>query len=370
MLGIKRVLPFAVFTVAFVVFYGCAAGSRVAMSHGGEPVRVLVLDSLVSVTVDDSQLGKSVTVELFSGGEATIAGKKTALPVRFKPVKYILKVEGRPYRGIIEVREGTNGKLIVINEVPVEAYVVGIINNEISSKWNIEAIKAQAVVSRTYVLYQKEKRKGAAYDVASTVMDQVYSGAGKEDSASSKAVKLTEGQVLLYDGRPALTLFHSSAGGRTENSGDVWGDSHDYLRSVKSKYDEDAPNYEWELKVSKTEIAAALNKIGVSVEGVSDIEVEEETRSDRAKVLAVTDDRGRTYYVSGEDLRKALGYSKLKSTLFEVDIDGDAVVFEGRGSGHGVGMSQWGAKGMADAGYSYKKILDHYYPGTRLKKVY
>lgn len=372
----KKTLYITVCFVLALVFVGCASGVS-GIEKSGDVLRVLVLKGATEISMDNVKKSGRVTVETNIEGNVIVNGKNASLPLRFYPSGKAVILNGKPFRGVIEVRRGTHpedgsgSSLMAINEIHVDEYVAGIINNEISSKWHIEAIKAQAVIARTYALFQKEKRKGSLYDLTSTHMDQVYSGADKEDSSVYRAVKDTRGEVVTYDGSPALTVYHSNAGGVTEEASEVWGTGYPYLESVESEYDESGPNYSWELSLTGDRIKDALNKAGYATFEVDSIRVKKKTGTGRVKTIIVEDANGEEFVMTGEDLRKALGYAILRSTLFEVEktSSGD-FRFSGKGSGHGVGLSQWGAKGMAEDGSGYKAILKHYYPGTKLKRVY
>ncbi len=332
-------------------------------------IRILVLEGKAVITVDGAKGSTRLGIEYTGGKTVTINGELKRLPLRFHPKWRFIYIDKRPYRGVVEIREA-KGALIVVNELRLENYIAGIINNEISSKWPLEAIKAQSVIARTYAIYQMEERKDNLFHMTGTYMDQVYTGAAVEDRASFSAVKKTVGEILVYKGQPALTLYHSNAGGVTEFARNVWGADEPYLRSVKSRYDKGAPNYRWELALSKVSLGEKLRAAGYDIGPVRKIKIREYTKTGRVVGLTLEDKEGRIVEVKGESLRKILGYAILRSTLFKVSNNRRGFVFKGRGSGHGVGLSQWGAKGMAEAGAGYKKILRHYYAGTAIKKLY
>jgi len=257
----------------------------------------------------------------------------------------------------------------------METYLVGIINHEISSRWPQDAVKAQAVVSRTYAMYQiKEAQRrndpDSPYDIEGSVLGQVYKGTGAEDAPALEAVQATAGEVITHNGELALTVFHSNAGGRTEASRDVWRRDYQYLTSVASPYDADSPGYAWEFAAPAVELGRLLSAAGYAMGEPASIRIKEQTRSGRVKRLDIKDASGRSVELSGEELRKAVGYSAVRSTIFKVERSGKVFLFKGVGSGHGVGLSQWGAKGMAEKGYSYREILRHYYPGTSIERAY
>ncbi len=371
-MDLKRTRLLFVCLLISLVFFGCAAPgpSRQDKAAGREEmIRVLVLKGTEEIEIRGAEGAGHIRVRHLGGNAVTLNGEKASLPLRFSPSAEFIYIGKRPYRGVLEIYADEDG-LVVIDEMPLEDYLVGIINNEISSKWPIDAIKAQAVVARTYAIYKKRKREGSLYDLTATHMDQVYTGAAVEDAASMLAVMETSGEVLFYDGAPALTVYHSNAGGMTESSKHVWSIDYPYLRAVKSRHDKGAPNFRWELSLSARAIGDMLAGAGYGIGIPRSIKIKEKTPTGRVKALVIRDGQGGELTLSGEELRKVLGYGMLKSTLFRVKKRGSTFTFRGRGSGHGVGLSQWGAKGMAEEGYSYRKILKHYYSGTFIRKIY
>lgn len=336
---------------------------------GGERIRVLIMKGTPSFELKGTDRG-SLVIREGGAGYARVNGKQRPLPLRLLPDGGQISVNGRPYRGAIEIAEGKQGGLLVINEVPIESYLAGIINHEISSRWHEDVIKTQAVIARTYALFNRNKRAGALWHVESSVMGQVYGGSASEDSAAIDAVRATAGEILMYADEPALTVYHSNAGGMTEFSNLVWSRDYPYLVSVESPFDAGAPKYEWDYTATASGLGEELRRSGRKIGDPRELEVIETTPAGRVRVLAVKDAEGREIRVSGEDLRSILGYSVLRSAIFEVERGAEMFIFRGRGSGHGVGLSQWGAKGMAENGYSYRDILRHFYPGTELTKAW
>lgn len=278
----------------------------------------------------------------------------------------VLKLNGKGYRGTVEVTIGDKG-LLVVNELPLEDYLVGLINCEISSQWPIEAVKAQAVIARTYALYQKDARKGAPYHLESSVLDQVYEGCDIEDSRAARAVRETAGEVLAHDGSIIQAFYHSSCGGRTEAAENVWGFPLQYMQGVDCKYCVNVPSVRWSQTLGLSRLEDALRSAGNRVAGLRDIRIIRRNKSGRIVELLLDSDQGRVA-VSGVNFRKAVGYSVIKSTNFDLKVSGDDVVFSGTGYGHGVGLCQWGSKNRALEGFSYREILSYYYPGTKLVK--
>lgn len=353
--------------VAIVVLCLCSC-VRVVPGQAGDIIKVLVLKGAKEISIKGSDRG-SLEIKRASRGQVTVNGREKALPLRLKPSDDRIYLNGRPFRGSFEVIDAKDG-LMVVNEVALEAYLVGIINNEISSRWADDVIKTQAVVARTYALHQKRSRSKAAFHLEGTVMGQVYTGSGSEDSSSMKAVRETAGEILSYEGGPALTVYHSNAGGMTEAARNVWNRDYPYLVPVKSPYDEGAPRFTWEFELPGASFGDLLVKAGYKISEPESIEIVDTTGAGRVREVKVTDASGRSAVITGEDLRRIIGYGTLRSTIFEVKKESGVFVFTGRGSGHGVGLSQWGAKGMAENGFSYKEILKHYYPGTDLVKAY
>ncbi|HEX9023435.1 MAG TPA: SpoIID/LytB domain-containing protein [Geobacteraceae bacterium] len=279
-----------------------------------------------------------------------------------------VKVNGKKYRGIVDVTPADKG-LLVVNELPLEDYLIGLINCEISSQWPMEAIKAQAVIARSYAVYQKESRKSAPYHLESTVMDQVYDGCEVEDSRAARGVRETAGVVLTYDNKVIQAFYHSNCGGHTEATENVWGIPMPYLRGVDCEYCLKAPSAKWELTLPLKRVEALLRKGGYQVGGLREIRIGRKNKSGRVTDVTLISGRGR-FTLSAVSLRKAIGYSAIKSTNFEVRMTGNDVLFSGIGYGHGVGLCQWGAKQRALDGFDYREILSYYYPGARLEKLY
>jgi len=261
-------------------------------------------------------------------------------------------------------REDTN----IIETVPIEEYVVGVLAGEMPISFNIEALKAQAVASRSYVMKQIEKNISKEYDVIDTVMNQVYldkeylmatwSGSYTDNINKIKlAVLSTKGEYLSYDGKVAEALFFSTSPGITENSEEVFVSNEPYLRSVSSTWDEISPVYSTTITYTLSEFYDLLN---ITHQDNLTIEITSKTSTGRIKKLKI----------NGKELTGNYVCSKLSlnSTYFEIIQDGTKVIIKNKGYGHGVGMSQYGAEGMARAGYTYQEILKHYYQNIEIKK--
>jgi stage II sporulation protein D len=269
-------------------------------------------------------------------------------------------INGHVYSGLFDVRRDENG-LHFINILPLEKYIEGVVAAETGEDWAIEALKAQAVISRTYAIYQKNLNAGKDYHITSSVLHQVYKG-DIADQRIKRAVKETEGEIVTYEGKPIKAIYHSSCKGKTELPEVVWGEEYPYLRSVLCM-DNASPYEHWTRRYTFEEMEEMLG-----INGIRDIRITSFTSTGRVKMLKVFAEASELD-IRAVDLRRLLGYKELPSTQFTLTISGRDIIFEGSGYGHGVGLSQWGALEMARQGWSYREILEHYYPGTILKKV-
>jgi len=281
----------------------------------------------------------------------------------------IVKINNKSLRGHLEISDTDNRRLIVVNEINLESYVAGIVNAEMPHTWPIEALKAQAVVARSYALWQKARHLNNYYDMNSGFMDQVYLGVTSEDRKGWKAVNSTRGQIITYKGKPILAMYHSMCGGETENSEDAIGYKYSYLRAVKCGFCRTAPGFYWRYSISFGNLAHRLITNGYLLSKVYGFKIMKRSRTHRVMIARITTDHGKID-LDGARLRKIMGYVKLRSTLFWIRIKGKEILFHGRGFGHGVGMCQWGAYNMAKKGYNYKQIIHFYYTDVKIKKLY
>ena len=269
-----------------------------------------------------------------------------------------LLVLGSHYSGNIEVWKGEGG-LYLVNELPLEDYVKEVVMAEVGSNWEIEAMKVQAILSRTYGIYQKKANGNSLFHITSSVLHQAYKGNGS-DARVAYAVEETAGEILTYNGKPIEPFYHSTCGGKTEDSREVFGKSYPYLRPVESNC-ESSPYWVWERRIPLTEIEKVIN-----ISGIKELLIKSYTSTERVKELSIESDSGTTT-IKATDLRKFLGWSRLPSTNFNLKRDGESIIFEGKGYGHGVGLCQWSALQMARQGKNYKEILSFFYPGTMIQ---
>lgn len=255
-----------------------------------------------------------------------------------------------------------------LREIPLERYIAGVLEKEVRSDWPLEALKAQAVAARTYALYRKLKPRDSQYDVLSDTTDQVFESDENHSASIVRAVMETEGETLQSNGRIFQAFFHSCCGGTSESAESVWPGTYPApLREVhQDPYCSRCPPAHWNYRLSLRDFEERLKQADLPAAGWTGVDVTSRDASGRVEKATLTSRSRKTIPISGADLRRIVGNTNVKSTLFDVTEDGDDLVFEGRGSGHGVGMCQWGAKGMAEQGRSYRDILSFYYPGAEI----
>ncbi|MCT0218148.1 SpoIID/LytB domain-containing protein [Synechococcus sp. CS-1329] len=302
-----------------------------------------------------------------------------------------LQIESRRYRGRLQVRVEAS-KLRAINVIALETYLPSVVGSEMPASWPLEALRAQAVAARTYAL--RHRRPSAPFDLHSTVTSQAYKGLEAETASTREAVRSTQGLVLMHGNSLINAVFHSSSGGNTENSGDLWSRQLPYLVSVHD-YDDSSPVARWEKTLSPQMLTGAFGEIG----GVSRIDVLSTTGSGRVRQARVIGPSG-ALVITGAQLRSRLG---LRSTLVRFEAapftftgaaltggtqlpvgmgsvlapppprplvpPSPVIIAVGRGFGHGVGMSQWGAYALAQQGRRFEQILQHYYRGVRVQPL-
>ncbi len=268
-------------------------------------------------------------------------------------------INGRFYSGRLRIMKDDNG-LYVINHLPFERYVEGVVASELGEGWELEALKAQAVISRTYAMFHRNLNARKDFHLTSSVLHQLYKGPNR-DPRIAYAVKATEGEILTYRDLPIKAFFHATCVGKTEIPEEVWSESLPYLKSVDCNT-KNAPYSAWQRRFSLAEIA---RRLGIS--GLKDMKISSYTATGRVGTLRlISRGPGPARNIRAAEFRKLLGFGKLPSTRFSLSKRGGNMIFTGSGYGHGVGLSQWGAFAMAKDGKNYREILMHYYPGAEL----
>jgi stage II sporulation protein D len=419
---IGNCLPAGLLLAAAVVFFSCQEQREVQITpQMNAPqsftVRVLLADDANNCTLrmrggfslfnsDGSVLipdtifteqGQQMDVAV-AGGEFTIGGRKFATrEITISPDEpFTFFMDSNEFRGKLQLKANFDGKTFeVINLVPLEPYLAGVVGAEMPNRWEAEALKAQAIAARTYCLYNKRKfGLTRDWDVARTQASQVYLGLKGESASVWRAVNETSGQILSCDqgGFPGAAssmeeifpaYFSSSCGGHTEDAKNVFGDSFGPLRGVDCPYCRGVARpdvFFWPMvRFNKDAVATALQRKYPQLKDIDEIAsisaAKESNYPDfsRITLVKITGKNGRSEFLRGEDLRLTIdpAGTKIRSIACKVAIIDDKIAFlAGRGFGHGVGMCQCGAQGMAMQGKTAGEILLYYYPGSKLVSAY
>jgi len=336
-------------------------GSRIVLE--GEPVCNDIIGCNKEVTIQTYD-GRRV-LEIITSHNKRILSSSSK--VCFNSPNGII-VKGRrskKVRGEVCV-ELYGNKLMVINVVDIEDYLLSVVPSESYPSWPLETLKAQAVAARTYAYYQILHRKNRPYDVVDNESDQAYGGMEKETPRTTKAVRDTEGEILMYAGKPILAMYTANSGGYTADPLAIFGISKPYLKAKPDPESLKGKMARWEKRFSLREIERRLRSIGIKVGTIKAIEPVERGPSGRIIKVGIVTDTKYLILRTRTTLKRVL---KLPDILLSIRRKGDILIFKGRGFGHGVGYSQWGAAFMGKY-LTYKDILRFYYPGTKLKKLW
>jgi len=343
---------------------------RVAVLQGADAATVsaksvlTVRDSASGRVLSSASRGTPITIRPSPGG-ITIAGKP--YPVRelhLKSTSGEVSLNGRTYPGTLKILRRQTG-LLAVNLVDLVTYLKAVVPSEMPPSWPQEALKAQAVVSRSFVLSHALRNSRKDFDISSTT--QVYNPA-KRDPRTDKAVDATRNIVLFYKGKLLLPYFCHSCGGFTEYAANVWGAPGEFPRlgGVKCPFCRDAPDYRWRARMSLSELQKKLRSAGIA--RPRSIAVHRRSLAGgRITALKIeSDDGDKTLRLN--TFRAIVGPDLIRSGFFEKEVSGGYITFSGRGWGHGVGMCQQGARAMAARGKSFRSILSFYFPGARIRK--
>ncbi len=394
--------------------YGSSAGNSVTVSADGG---VNVFNAETGDILYTSQPGEKIDIQMGSTGFAAFdkfdASGISKISVQVQSGDKI-NCDGTDYRGYIYI-ERRNGTLLVINYVGIDQYVSSVLGKEMSYSWPKEALKAQAVCARNFVLTRGSAHREYGFDVCTTTHCQVYGGVSAEHENTRNAVNETKGVVAKYNGELVGLYFFATSGGQTEDVENVWGSKYGYLRSVEDTYEnpEKASRYKWNVTFSRSEIEDKLLAKGVDIGSLTDITVDSVSVTGRVTKMTFHGSED-DYTVKLEKCRTVLGlysqkfsvFSDSKSTLsttsgiaaapyyalsaegisgvsglsvisankkiVTINVDkttANTYTINGGGYGHGVGMSQWGARGMAENGFTYDEILMHYFTDIELESI-
>jgi len=342
-------------------------------------IRVLLFENLDSVHVEVDgeyelklidgakssvyKTGSSLrpTRVLFAGSDIVIEGViRTACAVEFVPKRGVFEVNGHRYRGTLRIERGAE-QLLVINSLDMDGYLCGVLPSEVYPSWPRAALEAQAIAARTYAISKFSRRQAEKFHVRSSILDQKYGGLDKEDIRTTEAVLATAGVVLNYGGSIFPAYYHSCCSGFTADGPKVFGQDSS-LRSVQCSYCSAAPRFKWTMRCSLSDARKRL-----SVADLAGVSIEDIGLDGRVGKVMLHRANSQPLAMAGTAFRDRMG---LYSTRFYVTAEGPNFVFHGNGWGHGVGLCQWGARGMAQHGFSMQDILQKYYPGSTLARMY
>jgi stage II sporulation protein D len=382
---VRLSIVFATLIIALVAFLGpwkLKGGKeepfivRVRVAHDAE---VMTLASNGGCQIGEIETGnilaKDITVP--NGTEISIVsggikfGDKIFFTdaIRVTPLRGAdIKLNGTLYRGEMDVIRTGRG-FDAVNRVELEDYLKGVLPKEMHHFWPFGALKAQAIASRSFAVYRAEQRKGKYYDLTADTFSQVYGGQSSEKWRTNRAVHATRGKVLEYDGKILPAYFHSCCGGRTENMAQVWGEELEPLKGVKCSWCRWSPYFRWQVRVPTKTIVEKLEGKGYQIKRIDDIREGVRDSSGRLEYVRIRS-RNKWFEISTGHFRSAISKRVLKSSNFNVKKYPTFYLFSGYGWGHGVGMCQWGAFGLAIRWKNAEWILNHYYPGAKIADLH
>ncbi len=408
-------------TVKIGLFYSSTAKSQINLSSD-QSFEVGYMDSnkfIHQYTFSEPNL----TLAYGTSGQVIVNGVGTSVTnssFALRPVNGIVSVNGSKYRGGIELIPTSSGNFTVINFVNINDYIAGVVGKEMSPSWHIEALKSQAVCARSYTITTWKKHSSNGFNLCGTQHCQAYLGMSGETESTIRAASETRDQIVMYGQSVAETLYSSSSGGASAYSKNVWGSDVPYLTAVKDPYEAyvDNPKAHWEVTLSKSNIKNTLAKSSVDIGEITDMKVtgaDEFGRTYEVTIYGTKDkyvlknDRTRTFFGLNSQMysilpkggdavaqplsilssagQSSVSYFSIKGSktagsasdgfyikssnstklYAPASVNPDSWLISGSGWGHGLGMSQYGAKGMAEQGFGYKDILMFYFPGTYLQ---
>ncbi|MEE8317669.1 MAG: SpoIID/LytB domain-containing protein [Candidatus Omnitrophota bacterium] len=276
-------------------------------------------------------------------------------------------INRRRFRGDIDIIKNEDSTLMVVNHIDLELYLYGVLYHEVSHRWLMEVLKAQAIAARTYALYQKLISKNRYYDLASDIYSQVYGGRSSETWPTSRAVNLTQGRILTYNGEVFPSYYHATCGGHTSDASTIWDIDIPVLQSRICNFCKRSPHYEWRRELTMEHIEDKLQDGGYNIQLRS---IEILGRDEAGRILEmILKGEPKDIKLNGDKFRLAVHPNTIKSTNFEIKARSRYITFYGKGWGHGIGMCQWGAYGMARRDWSAEEILEYYYPDSSITRV-
>lgn len=390
-----------------LIFFNCTATKRIFNNNfdvESSSIRVLLNEAngVLEIRVNDKVMlsdNSRMLAEIKTGNKILFSLSKGLVIAKIQNQQFesssfelssqdeIIKINEKKYRGVINIFEKNSG-IKIVNRLSLEDYVKGVMTKEMpvgNGNENYEALKAFSICVRTYALNKLNEKKDL-YDIYPDTKDQVYGGVDGETDYTNKIVNETFGEVLTFNDKPATVFYHSTCGGFTEDVDNVFSKTPiPYLVSKEDgneHYCKISPRYEWtesyseEIFIDRLFKSKLIDNIDYEINNIEVISRFESGRVNELKIFLLDKD-GNEKEVSlfGNSMRSIIRTSDnksiLKSNNIEISLDENKnVIIEGKGSGHGVGMCQWGAIGQSKKGFNYFEILNHYYPGTSVQKVY
>lgn len=379
-----------IYIIIMVLFMSASSSASLC----GEPdradlnpiVRVAILDDRTSVRLyakKDYRISTADSLRLLMEGhglEVVVTSAKSGLKIGKRETNSFgfrvttagasgIYVDSRCFRGDIEIVQKESGKIRVINRVPLEEYLYGVLYHEVSHRWPQEVLKAQAIAARTFALYQMQQNKAQPYDLRSDIYSQVYGGSVSERWTTTKAVDATAGRILLFDGKILPAYYHATCAGRTEDSSNLWTTEMLPLKGVVCGFCVNSPHYKWKKLVPLPDLEKKLTGKGYAAGKINLVKILSKNISGRVDKLEIKGQSGVVFVLTGKEFRQLIGPNDIRSTRFDISIRRGQLEVSGFGWGHGVGMCQWGAFGMARNGAKAEDILKYYYPGAEISTI-
>lgn len=326
-----------------------------------DPASGVILEENLSLSEGSKLAASSGKIEL--NGTSFNRGSIRILPVRDKGIL----LNGVLYGGEIDVTL-TDEDLDIINRVELEEYLKGVVPREISHLWPMATLKAQAIASRSYAVYEMLRRKSKSHDLTADTFSQVYGGRSAEKWRTTRAVGSTKGKILEYDGKVLPAYFHACCGGYTESASLLWGESPEPLKGVKSTWCRWTPHFRWRVRVSTKDLVEKLNERGYYFQKIDDVKTGPRDESNRVEYVRVKSS-DKWFEIPTGDFMTAVGRKTLRSANFRIKKYPLFYLFSGYGWGHGVGMCQWGALTLGLRWWSDERILEHFYPGAKIEDL-
>lgn len=352
---------------------------------GGENVRVRLLKNFKELVINGTDLsfgegqhevrtrgmsrwrisknGKTWRVKSLSVAQSDLGLESKTLRVRGS---FLRDIDGS-LPSVLELRASSSSSFDVIATLSLRDYLIGVVAHEMPPQWPLETLKAQAVAARSYTLKTREERKSKPWHVESTIEDQVFRDPSMRADLESvrRAVRETDGVLLLDPRHRTLKAFyHADCGGRTVSAGSVWGGGVDTGVAVDPQCPSGPGGGRWTYRIKAQDFLKRLDAGGQRLMGLEPLLALGEGRAEKFLVRLPA----RTMEINANELRLKVGSTQLKSTRFSMQRDGDELVFKGQGFGHGVGLCQWGSRHLGRNGFSFEKILAHYYPKARIER--